>query len=99
MFCLTVSKKFVGFPLVFHYIRVSKKLMDKEGDGGREYQDFLKKLFRLTVPKIFVEEPFSASLKSGIKMLYGQEGGRSRQGLSRCFTENFLSHSAENIRR
>ena len=35
--------------------------------GGGEYQDFPSKIFCLTVPKIFVGEPFSASLISSIE--------------------------------
>ena len=34
--------------------------------GVREYHDFPSKIFRLTVPKIIVGEPFSVSLISGI---------------------------------
>ena len=37
------------------------------GKEGREYQDFPSKIFRLTVPKKFVGEPFSVSLYSGTK--------------------------------
>ena len=40
--------------------------MDK-GGGGREYHDFLSKIFCFTVPKIFVGELFSVSLISGIE--------------------------------
>ena len=42
--------------------------------GGREYHDFLSKLFSLTLPKIFVGEPFSVSLISGIEKFYASEG-------------------------
>ena len=35
--------------------------------GGREYQDFLSKIFGLAVPKNFVGESFSASLISSIE--------------------------------
>ena len=38
-----------------------------------EYQDFLSKNFCLTVPKIFVGEPFSVSLISGIEKVYSSE--------------------------
>ena len=46
--------------------------MDKKG----EYQDFPSKIFCLTVPKIFVGEPFSVSLISGIEKdwMRGWEG-------------------------
>ena len=46
--------------------------MDKRGGG--EYEDFLSKIFCLTVPKKFVEEPFSVSLISGIEKFYASEG-------------------------
>ena len=42
--------------------------MDK---GGGEYEDFPSKIFCLAVPKIFVGEPFSVSLISGIEKIYG----------------------------
>ena len=45
--------------------------MDKRGG---EYQDFPSKVFCLTVPKIFVGEPFSVSLISGIENFYASEG-------------------------
>ena len=44
----------------------SKNFMDKRG-GGREYHDFPSKIFCLTVPKIFVGEPFIVSLILGIE--------------------------------
>ena len=34
--------------------------MDKRGGGGREYHDFLSKIFCVTGPKNFVGEPFCA---------------------------------------
>ena len=40
-----------------------RKSLDKRG----EYQDFLSRIFCLTVPKIFVGEPLSVSLISGIE--------------------------------
>ena len=52
-------------PLVCHYFRVSKKLMNKGGKGS--YQKLPLNIFSLTVPKNFVEEPFSVSLNSGIE--------------------------------
>ena len=45
--------------------------MDKRGGG---YQDFPSKVFCLTVPKIFVGEPFSVSLISGKENFYASEG-------------------------
>ena len=50
--------------LCFRKFLVAKKFMDKrEGEVSR----FPSKFFRLTVPKIFVGESFSASLISGIE--------------------------------
>ena len=40
------------------------------GGGGGEEQDFLWKIFYLTVPKKFVGEPFRVSLISGIEKFY-----------------------------
>ena len=42
-----------------------RKSLDKRGGG--EYQDFLLKIFCLTVPKKFVGESFSNSINSGIE--------------------------------
>ena len=39
-----------------------------------KYQDFPSKIFCLTVPKNFVEEPFSVSLISGVENFYASEG-------------------------
>ena len=56
---------------------VSKKFMDKRGGerrgGGREYHDFLSKIFCLTVPKNFIGEPFCAVFQkiSGSQKVYG----------------------------
>ena len=44
------------------------------GGGGREYHNFLSKIFRLTVPKNAVGEPSSLSLLSGIEKCYASEG-------------------------
>ena len=44
--------------------------------------------------KNFVEEPFCASENFGDRKMLG-----IREGASRFFVENFLSHSAENFRR
>ena len=61
--------------------------------GGGKHQDFASKVFCLTVPKNFVEEPFSISLIAGTENVWIREGG-----VSRFFVENFLSHSAEKFR-
>ena len=69
--------------------------MDMRGGGGGrgEEQDFLWKIFYLTVPKKFVGEPFRVSLISGIEKFYASEGYVT------IFRRNFLSHSAEKCRR
>ena len=41
---------------------------------AKGYQDFPPKTFCLTVPKIFVGEPFRVSLISGIEKFYAYEG-------------------------
>ena len=43
---------------MFQKVPVAKKFMDKKGAG--EYLNLPSKNFCLTVPKNFVEEPFSA---------------------------------------
>ena len=62
--------------------------------------DFASKLIFLTVPKNFVGEPFSLSLISGIEKVWMSGwvvGGRGE--VTSISDENFLSHSAEKIRR
>ena len=51
--------------MCFRKIAVAKKL--KEKWGGGMYQDFPSNGFCLTVPKIFVGDPFGFSLISGIE--------------------------------
>ena len=77
--------------LCFRKNPVAKKFVDKKGGG--EYQDFASKIFRLTVPKKLVGDPFRVSLISGIENFYTSEGYVT------IFCRNFLSHSAENFRR
>ena len=57
--------------LCFRKFPVAKNIMDKRGGG---YQDFPSKVFCLTVPKIFVGEPFSVSLISGVEKICASEG-------------------------
>ena len=68
--------------------------MPKEivGGEGRENQGFPSKNFCLTVPKNFVQEPFSVSLFSGIEKFY------SLEGYVTIFCRNFLCDSAEFFR-
>ena len=56
---------------MFHYFRVPKKF----GSGGGGYQDSPSKIFCLTVPRIFVGEPFSVSLFSGTEKVWIRGGG------------------------
>ena len=56
----------------FTKLLVSKSFMDKR--GGREYHDFPSKFFCLTVTRIFVGEPLSVSLISGIENFYAYAG-------------------------
>ena len=70
----STEKLRTGTFLCFTKFLVSKKFMDKRGGGGREYHDFLSKIFCLTVPKIFVGEPFSVSLTSGIEKFFAYQG-------------------------
>ena len=64
---------------MFHYIRVSKKFVDKRGEGGRQYQDVLSKMFCLKVPEKIVRASSSVSIISGIKKVYRQEGDGVRE--------------------
>ena len=77
---------------MFHYFRVPKKFENLRGG----YQDFPSKIFCLTVPKIFVEEPFIVSLYSGTENVWIGGGGCL---VSRFSVLKILSHCAENFRR
>ena len=64
--------------------------------GGREYHDFLSKIFCLTEPKVSVGEIFSGSLFSRIKKVYGSEGAyHNFQSKFLCLTvpKNFVRES------
>ena len=61
-------------PLVLHESRISKKFLDKSGEGGREYQFLSSKRLCLTAPKKFVGEPFNISEKLGFRKLFPSEG-------------------------
>ena len=66
--------------------------------GRGDYRNFPSKSFCLTVPKLFVEEPFRAVLQKffGGEKVYGKEWGG---GLSKNSVQNFLSQRAETFRR
>ena len=87
----SIKKLHRGTLPCFSKILVSKSFIDKS--GGREYHDFPSKLFCLTVPRIFVGEPFSVSLISGIEKFYAYAG------FFTIFYKNLLSHSTEKLRR
>ena len=55
---------------MYHYFRVPEKFGQER---GWEYQDFLSKFLFLTVPKIFVGEPFCAVFQKvfGIEKVNG----------------------------
>ena len=66
--------------------------------GG--YHDYLSEIFCLTVPKNFVGEPFCVSQNFWYrKILWIRAGEGRREGVSRFCFKNFLSHSAEKLRR
>ena len=86
--------------------------MDKKGVG--ENQDFPSKFFCLTVPKIFVGEPFSVSIISGIEKIYASEGyvtifcrkifvsqyrNISQRSFLCCVSENVRQRKSFRIRR
>ena len=78
--------------LCFRKFGVSKNVRDKRGGG---YHDFLSKLFCLTVPNHFVEEPFCVSESFGYRKMLGIREGR----VSQFSVEIVLSHSTESFRR
>ena len=61
-----------------------------------EYHDFLLKICCLTVPKIFVGEPFCVSQNFWYRKNLWIRG---EGGVSGFFVKSFLSHSAEKFRR
>ena len=73
--------------LCFRKFARAEKFMDQRRGG--EYQDFPSKNFCLTVPKNFVQEPFSVSVFSGIEKFYALEGYVT------IFCRIILSDSAE----
>ena len=70
--CLSHSAEIFprGNPLVFHLLRLPKKFAQE----GVEYQDFLSKVFCVTVPKISVGETFFVALISGIEKVWIRGG-------------------------
>ena len=81
-----------GALLCFKKFRVSKIVRDKRGGG---FHDFPSKLFCLTVPNHFVEEPFCVSKGFGYRKLLGIR----EEWVSRLSVKIVLSHSTESVRR
>ena len=65
------AKNFVEEPFCVSENFCYRKML---GIIGGVHQAFSSKTFCLTVPKTFVEEPFSVSLVSGIEKFYAYEG-------------------------
>ena len=63
--------------------------------GGRYFHDFMLETFCLTVPKIFVEEPFCVAEN----FWYRKTSRRRERRASRLSIENLLSHNTEKFRR
>ena len=94
-FCLTVPKNYVRESFIVALILGTEKTW-RRGSGG-DYQDFSSTIFCHTVPKIYLRESFSVALNSGSEKVWIRVGGG--EGVSRFSIENFLSHSAERLRR
>ena len=87
-----MSKNFVGEP----FCAVCQKVSGSEKVYGRErgeYQNFPRKNFRLTVPKILVGEPLSVSLIPGIGKVFASYGH------VKVFRRFFLSRSSGKLSR
>ena len=61
--------------LCFRIFPVTKKFMDKRAGGGGEFQDFLPKIFCLTVPKNSIRESFTVEIISGNEKVWIRGGG------------------------
>ena len=89
--CFTVPRNFVGELVCVSETSCYRKSIPIT--GGRERHDFASQFFCFTVPKNFVGEHFSVSLISDLEKFYASEVYVT------IFCRNFLSHSAEKIRR
>ena len=78
--------------LCFGKVPLVKKFMDKRGGGGGSMKISSRNFFCLTVPKIFVGEPFSVSLISGIEKVWIRGGGRSQDSPSKIFCLRVLKN-------
>ena len=91
-FCLTVSKNFIGEPFHVSPKFWYRKILWIRGEGGK-ITIFGHNFISPTVPKVFVGEPFSDSLISGMEKFYAYAG---------IFTfsrKNLFSHTTEKLRR
>ena len=85
-------RNFVGNPLSVSLLLGAEKVWIRE---RWEYQDYLSKIFCLTVPKNFVGEPFCGVFqkKSGGEKVNGWQGGKYQDFPSKTFcitvTRNF----------
>ena len=70
IFCLALSKNFVGEPSVFYKSSGIEKKLWKRGGEERGGIKFFPQYFLVSVPKKFVGEPYSMSLFSGIEKFH-----------------------------
>ena len=83
-----------GTLLCFRKFLVPKNVRDKRGGG---YHDFLSKLFCLTVPKNFVEEPFCVSENFWYRKMLGiREGAGITTFCQNCFVSQCRKTSSRN---
>ena len=73
----------------FRKFPVAKQFMDKR--VGEENQDFPSKIFCLTLPKIFVREPF------GVSLVLGTEKVWIRGGTIKFFRRKFFVSQCRNF--
>ena len=90
---LTVPKKIVGEPFSVSLISGIEKVFASE--AYVTIFDFLSKVFCLTVPKVFVREPFCAVFH----FFVFRKSMDERMRVSRFSVEIYLSHSAEKFCR
>ena len=73
--CHSTEKLRRGTLLCSTKVLVSKKIKDKRGEGGRRkgVSQFSAEIFCLTVPEVFVGEPFCPAFQkvSGSEEVYG----------------------------
>ena len=94
IFCLKLSKQFVGKPFTLSIVSGYRKCLCFRG----LCHNFPSKFFCLTVPKHFVDEPFFAVCQkyAGNEKVYGKEMGR---GECRKFPSKFFVSNCRTIPR